>query len=198
MPLKKSNVRVVALGCFYLLFIVIGASIFSAIEEPQEREKVKSLRSLRNDFLVQHQCMSGRIRLISMFVLINALNCEDMMNDGQLDLGCLSPASHSGGVHAGMYIYIYNIHIYMVCFATFHIHRFCNVHHFICGFRREPTNNAQLIYDCWVFTFHQSRPVPTISIKSAAGDPRSKKTGSHSSSVSLASQPPFPSRHAAK
>ncbi len=61
MTLRKSNVRVVALSCFYLLYVVIGASIFSAIEEPKERQQVKKLKSMRSHFLVKHQCVGGEL-----------------------------------------------------------------------------------------------------------------------------------------
>ena len=60
MKLRKSNVRLVALSCFYLLYIVIGASIFSAIEGPKERHQVKRLRLMRSRFLVRHECLTGK------------------------------------------------------------------------------------------------------------------------------------------
>ncbi|XP_074033199.1 potassium channel subfamily K member 1 isoform X3 [Leptinotarsa decemlineata] len=41
----------------YLLFLIVGASIFSAIEGPGEIEKVKNLRGLRSRFLVKHTCV---------------------------------------------------------------------------------------------------------------------------------------------
>ena len=65
MKLRKSNVRLVALSCFYLLYIVIGASIFSAIEGPKERQQVKALKSLRKRFLTKHSCLTGKLCYIS-------------------------------------------------------------------------------------------------------------------------------------
>ena len=59
MGIKKSNLRVCVLLGFYVLFIVIGASIFSAIEGPVERQKAKALRKTRNTFLRDNKCLSG-------------------------------------------------------------------------------------------------------------------------------------------
>ena len=59
MKLRKSNVRLIALSAFYLLYIIIGASVFSAIEGPKERELVKELRNLRNAFLTDNKCLTG-------------------------------------------------------------------------------------------------------------------------------------------
>jgi len=55
MALRKSNIRLIVLGLFYALYLVIGASIFSAIEGPQEKTLVKALREQRDDFLKAHQ-----------------------------------------------------------------------------------------------------------------------------------------------
>ncbi|XP_057667657.1 potassium channel subfamily K member 1-like isoform X2 [Diorhabda carinulata] len=41
----------------YLLFLVLGASVFSAIEAPEEKEKIQSLRKLRRGFLKNHSCV---------------------------------------------------------------------------------------------------------------------------------------------
>ena len=55
MALRKSNVRLIVLGLFYILYLIIGASIFSAIEGPQEKGLVKELKEQRDDFLKAHQ-----------------------------------------------------------------------------------------------------------------------------------------------
>ena len=68
MKLRKSNVRLVALSCFYLLYVVIGASIFSAIEGPQERQQVKALKSLRSRFLTKHHCLRGKLGMFVLFL----------------------------------------------------------------------------------------------------------------------------------
>ncbi|CAH1282935.1 unnamed protein product [Diabrotica balteata] len=62
---QKSNMTITRRGFFrffiffsgYLLFLVLGASVFSAIEAPEEKEKVASLRKLRSDFLKNHPCV---------------------------------------------------------------------------------------------------------------------------------------------
>jgi len=60
MRLRKSNVRVLVLFAFYVLYLVIGASIFSSIEGPKERQQVKALRRTRASFFQNNkQCLTG-------------------------------------------------------------------------------------------------------------------------------------------
>ncbi|CAN8008631.1 unnamed protein product, partial [Ixodes pacificus] len=59
MRLARSNARLLVLLAFYFLFIVIGASIFSAIEAPHENAVIRSLRAKRARFLDEHPCVSG-------------------------------------------------------------------------------------------------------------------------------------------
>ncbi|XP_063241446.1 potassium channel subfamily K member 1-like [Bacillus rossius redtenbacheri] len=54
---SRSTARLLLLLFFYLLFLVLGAAIFSAIEAPEEAGRVKELRHLRSQFLVKHQCV---------------------------------------------------------------------------------------------------------------------------------------------
>ena len=61
MRMRKSSIRLSILVAFYLLYVVIGASIFSAIEGPQERQKVKSLRTTRFRFLRDNKCLTGTL-----------------------------------------------------------------------------------------------------------------------------------------
>ncbi|GAB6022719.1 hypothetical protein CHUAL_006815 [Chamberlinius hualienensis] len=56
---SRSTLRLLSLTSFYLLFLVIGASIFSAIEQPKDVEYVKKLQSLRSRFLSSNQCHSA-------------------------------------------------------------------------------------------------------------------------------------------
>ncbi|XP_044739824.1 potassium channel subfamily K member 1-like [Chrysoperla carnea] len=42
---------------FYIVFLILGAAIFSAIEGPQEMQKVKSLKQMRADFLEEYPCV---------------------------------------------------------------------------------------------------------------------------------------------
>lgn len=64
MRLARSNVRLLVLLAFYFLFIVIGASIFSAIEAPHENAVIRSLRAKRASFLDNHPCVSGEFDLL--------------------------------------------------------------------------------------------------------------------------------------
>ncbi|GFO21539.1 potassium channel, subfamily k, member 1a [Plakobranchus ocellatus] len=48
--MRRSTFRLFALGIFYLLFLVIGASIFAAIEGPQEKKLVERIRNVRKQF----------------------------------------------------------------------------------------------------------------------------------------------------
>ncbi|CAH1975819.1 unnamed protein product [Acanthoscelides obtectus] len=50
--------RFVIFLCGYVLFLVLGASVFSAIEGPEEIEKVQSLRELRSNFLKNNPCVT--------------------------------------------------------------------------------------------------------------------------------------------
>lgn len=56
--LRKSTIRLLALALFYLLYLVIGASVFSAIEGPQERELIKNVKKLRSEFLTDNTCLT--------------------------------------------------------------------------------------------------------------------------------------------
>lgn len=72
--MKKSNIRVCVLFGFYILYLVIGAAIFSAIEGPEERQKVKALKKIRSRFLQNNkECLSGEFLIffsvVSAFVI---------------------------------------------------------------------------------------------------------------------------------
>nr|CAD7597039.1 unnamed protein product [Timema genevievae] len=54
---SRSSVRLLVLTSFYLLFLVLGASIFSAIEGPEEVQLIRQLRHMRLQFLKHHQCV---------------------------------------------------------------------------------------------------------------------------------------------
>lgn len=64
--LRKSTIRLLALALFYLLYLVIGASVFSAIEGPQERELIKNVKKLRSDFLTDNTCLTGIMPLFNL------------------------------------------------------------------------------------------------------------------------------------
>lgn len=60
MSLRKSSVRLFMFGLFYILYLIIGASIFSAIEGPQEKALVKELKEQRALFMKDHErCITG-------------------------------------------------------------------------------------------------------------------------------------------
>lgn len=70
---RKSNLRLLVLSSFYALFLVIGASVFSAIEGPPERELVKELRDIRSDFLQAiEKCVTGTCRQCCVFCRCSA------------------------------------------------------------------------------------------------------------------------------
>lgn len=65
LSLRKSTVRLLALSGFYLLYIVIGASVFSAIEGPRERDLTVHVRDVRGKFLKDHsKCLTGNYDFI--------------------------------------------------------------------------------------------------------------------------------------
>jgi hypothetical protein len=68
--LRKSTVRLLVLSAFYILYTVIGASVFSAIEGPRERDLVVHVREVRKRFLEQHnKCLTGK-SLINIIIFI--------------------------------------------------------------------------------------------------------------------------------
>ena len=60
LSLRKSTVRLLALSAFYILYVVIGASVFSAIEGPRERDFVVHIREVRKKFLESNKCLTGK------------------------------------------------------------------------------------------------------------------------------------------
>lgn len=74
MGMSKSNVRLFILSAFYILFLVIGASIFSAIEAPQEINIIRNLRNLRSQFLQEHTCVRDEDLENLIVAVINANN----------------------------------------------------------------------------------------------------------------------------
>ncbi|XP_071043899.1 potassium channel subfamily K member 1 [Parasteatoda tepidariorum] len=58
MAISRSNFRLAILTAFYLLFLVIGASIFSAIEAPIEISIIRDLQNERAKFMRDHSCLT--------------------------------------------------------------------------------------------------------------------------------------------
>lgn len=59
MLLRRSSARLILLITFYSIYLIIGAYIFSAIEAPEEANRIKELKNLRSTFLHQHRCVRG-------------------------------------------------------------------------------------------------------------------------------------------
>lgn len=59
LKLAKSNVRLLTYLVLYLIFLLLGAAIFSAIEFPDETKMMRALRNRREKFLKDFPCISG-------------------------------------------------------------------------------------------------------------------------------------------
>ena len=59
LSLKRSNLRLCALGVFYIVYLVVGAAVFAAIEGPGETEMIEQIRDVRAAFLEKHQQCTG-------------------------------------------------------------------------------------------------------------------------------------------
>lgn len=55
---KSSHIRLFALGLFFLFYLALGASIFSAIESPIEKAAMEELQKRKADFLQSHSCIT--------------------------------------------------------------------------------------------------------------------------------------------
>ncbi|CAG5116849.1 unnamed protein product, partial [Candidula unifasciata] len=53
--IRRSNFRLLVLGVFYLLFLVIGAAVFAAIEGPGESDLVTHIKAVRVKFFDKHK-----------------------------------------------------------------------------------------------------------------------------------------------
>ncbi|XP_045597258.1 potassium channel subfamily K member 1 isoform X2 [Procambarus clarkii] len=58
LKMAKSNLRLLAYIVLYLIFLVLGAAIFSAIEAPDEIEMMRAIRRRRSKFLLDFPCIS--------------------------------------------------------------------------------------------------------------------------------------------
>ncbi|KAK6999989.1 potassium channel subfamily K member 1, partial [Biomphalaria glabrata] len=57
--IHRSNFRLFALAIFYILFLVIGAAVFAAIEGPHESRLVDHVRDVRYSFYDKYKkCIS--------------------------------------------------------------------------------------------------------------------------------------------
>ena len=60
----QSGFFVVISGLFFLFYLALGASIFSAIESPIEKAAMEELQKRKADFLQSHSCITGNTRLL--------------------------------------------------------------------------------------------------------------------------------------
>ncbi len=97
MALSKSNIRVILLSSFYILYLVIGGAIFSAIEGPAEREIVQALKSTRQKFLTDHKCMTGIYKRFNI-CFVHLCVCVDQL----LTVLIITYISYVSGVHNTM------------------------------------------------------------------------------------------------
>lgn len=58
---SPATVRLLVFIGFYVLFLAVGAFVFSAIEAPEEAARVRELKELRQDFLDGHTCVQGTL-----------------------------------------------------------------------------------------------------------------------------------------
>ena len=48
------------LGMFFLFYLALGASVFSAIESPIEKQEIKDLIDKKRAFVKSHTCVDGK------------------------------------------------------------------------------------------------------------------------------------------
>ncbi|KAK8382739.1 hypothetical protein O3P69_011348 [Scylla paramamosain] len=58
LKMAKSNVRLLGYSVLYLVFLVLGAAIFSAIEAPEETEMIRYIRRRKEQFLSNFTCIT--------------------------------------------------------------------------------------------------------------------------------------------
>ena len=50
---------IIFLGMFFLFYLALGASVFSAIESPIEQQEIKDLIQKKTDFVDKYSCIEG-------------------------------------------------------------------------------------------------------------------------------------------
>jgi len=55
---SKGSIRLFSLGLFFIFYLAFGASIFSAIESPIEKQEMEDLVTKKADFLQNHPCVT--------------------------------------------------------------------------------------------------------------------------------------------
>ena len=70
--LRATNMRLMMGVMAFLIYLLIGAAMFSTIEHPVEVQMVENLRKLKDDFRQKHQqCISCKYLL---FFLVNSMS----------------------------------------------------------------------------------------------------------------------------
>lgn len=64
---KNGKCRFLFLCGGYILFLILGAAMFSAIEAPKIDVISKRVETFRNQFLDKHTCLSGKYSYIFFF-----------------------------------------------------------------------------------------------------------------------------------
>ena len=59
-PCESSAARFTSLLLLFIVYLLMGATIFSNIEGPVEQERIEDLRRQRAQFLRDHSCVSGK------------------------------------------------------------------------------------------------------------------------------------------
>jgi len=55
---SKGSIRLFSLGLFFIFYLAFGASIFSAIESPIEKQEIEDLITKKANFLQNHPCVT--------------------------------------------------------------------------------------------------------------------------------------------
>merc|ERR1712109_434190 len=55
---SKGSIRLFSLGLFFIFYLALGASIFSAIESPIEKQEIEDLITKKANFLQNHPCVT--------------------------------------------------------------------------------------------------------------------------------------------
>ena len=58
--IHPSTIRLLLLILTYVTFLILGAAIFSAIEAPDEANRIKALKEHRERFLLNNECVRGK------------------------------------------------------------------------------------------------------------------------------------------
>lgn len=64
LKISKNTWRLFGFCVFYLLYLFIGAAIFSAIEYSNEKDIIENLKAKRQEFFTKHRmCLNGKVQL---------------------------------------------------------------------------------------------------------------------------------------